>query len=402
MWATLLALFFLQSTDFSSEGMHALEAGKYDAAVEAFTKAIAADPKDYTAHFNLALAYTFLHKDAEGIAEYRKTLELKPGLYEAQLNGGILLMRQKNPADALPLFEGAADQRPREYRPRYYLAEAQLQTGDFTKAEANYRLALELDPKSANAELGLAHALAQQGKLSDADPHFHQAARLEPKFREYLLELAEFYEKNQQAPAAIAIYKEFPDNAAAQEQLGELLLENKQYADAIPSLEAAYAKDPTQANRAALAASYIFAGQLEKATPLLDQAVAADPSNYDLRMMYARALRDRKQFPAAAKQFYEAARLKPAESKTWDQLAGMLFMMNDFEQSLQAYTKAHELGDDSAGNWFFRAIILDRLRQLKPAIAAYQHFLSVSKGNDNQEFQARQRVRILQRELEKR
>ena len=402
MWATLLALFFLQSTDFSSEGMQALEAGRYDAAVEAFTKAIAADPKDYTAHFNLALAYTFLHKDAEGIAEYRKTLELKPGLYEAQLNGGILLMRQKNPADALPLFEGAADQRPREYRPRYYLAEAQLQTGDFTKAEANYRLALEIDPKSANAELGLAHALAQQGKLSDADPHFHQAARLEPKYREYLLELAEFYEKNQQAPAAIAIYKEFPDNAAAQEQLGELLLENKQYADAIPSLEAAYAKDPTQANRAALAASYIFAGQLEKATPLLDQAVAADPSNYDLRMMYARALRDRKQFPAAAKQFYEAARLKPAESKTWDQLAGMLFMMNDFEQSLQAYTKAHELGDDSAGNWFFRAIILDRLRQLKPAIAAYQHFLSVSKGNDNQEFQARQRVRILQRELEKR
>jgi len=402
MWATLLALFFLQSTDFSSEGMHALEAGKYDAAVEAFTKAIAADPKDYTAHFNLALAYTFLHKDAEGIAEYRKTLELKPGLYEAQLNGGILLMRQKNPADALPLFEGAADQRPKEYRPRYYLAEAQLQTGDFTKAEANYRLALEIDPKSANAELGLAHALAQQGKLSDADPHFHQAARLEPKYREYLLELAEFYEKNQQAPAAIAIYKEFPDNAAAQEQLGELLLENKQYADAIPSLEAAYAKDPTQANRAALAASYIFAGQLEKATPLLDQAVAADPSNYDLRMMYARALRDRKQFPAAAKQFYEAARLKPAESKTWDQLAGMLFMMGDYEQSLQAYAKAHDLGDDSAGNWFFRAIILDRLRQLKPAIAAYQHFLSVSKGNDNQEFQARQRVRILQRELEKR
>jgi tetratricopeptide (TPR) repeat protein len=402
MWATLLALFFLQSTDFSSEGMHALEAGKYDAAVEAFTKAIAADPKDYTAHFNLALAYTFLHKDAEGIAEYRKTLELKPGLYEAQLNGGILLMRQKNPADALPLFEGAADQKPKEYRPRYYLAEAQLQTGDFTKAEANYRLALEIDPKSANAELGLAHALAQQGKLSDADPHFHQAARLEPKYREYLLELAEFYEKNQQAPAAIAIYKEFPDNAAAQEQLGELLLENKQYADAIPSLEAAYAKDPTQANRAALAASYIFAGQLEKATPLLDQAVAADPSNYDLRMMYARALRDRKQFPAAAKQFYEAARLKPAESKTWDQLAGMLFMMGDYEQSLQAYAKAHDLGDDSAGNWFFRAIILDRLRQLKPAIAAYQHFLSVSKGNDNQEFQARQRVRILQRELEKR
>jgi tetratricopeptide (TPR) repeat protein len=407
MWALIVALFFLQSTDFSSEGMKALEERKYDAAVEAFTKAIAADPKDYTAHFNLALAYGFLHKDAEGIAEYRKTLELKPGLYEAQLNGGLLLLRQKNPADALPWFEGATGQRPKEYRPRYYLAEAQFQTGELQKAEENYHLALEIDPKSANAELGLAHALAQQGKLADAEPHFRQAAQLEPKYREYLLELAEFYEKNKQAAEAIAIYKDFPDNVAAQEHMGELLLENKQYADAIPRLESAYAKDPTQANRAALAASYIFAGQLEKATPLLDQAVSADPSNYDLRMMYARALRDRRQFPAAATQFYAAAKLQPAESKTWDQLGGMLFMMNDFEQSLQAYNKAHELGDDTAGNWFFRAIILDRLRQqkpalIKPAIEAYQHFLSVSKGNDNQEFQARQRVRILQRELEKR
>ncbi|SPF45027.1 Tetratricopeptide TPR_2 repeat protein (fragment) [Candidatus Sulfopaludibacter sp. SbA4] len=180
------------------------------------------------------------------------------------------------------------------------------------------------------------------------------------------------------------------------------MLENKQYADAIPRLESAYAKDPTQANRAALAASYIFAEQIEKALPLLDQAVAAEPSNYDLRMMYARALRDRKQFPAAARQFYEAAKLKPAESKTWDQLGGMLYMMGDYQQSLQAYAKAHDLGDDTPGNWFFRAIVLDKLKQLKPAVEAYQHFLSVSKGNENQEIQARARVRIIQRELEKR
>jgi len=402
MWALIVALLFLQSTDFSSEGMKALEDGKYEAAVEAFTKAIAADPKSYTDHFNLALAYTFLHKDPEAVAEYRKTLELKPGLYEAQLNGGILLMRQNNPADALPLFEGAAEQKAKEYRPRYYLAEAQLQTGAFDKAEQNYRLALELDPKSANAELGLAHTLARQGKLGDSEPHFRQSAQLEPKYHEYLLELAQFYEENKQPAEAIAIYKEFPDNVAAQEHLGELMLENKQYADAIPRLESAYAKDPTQANRAALAASYIFAEQIEKALPLLDQAVAAEPSNYDLRMMYARALRDRKQFPAAARQFYEAAKLKPAESKTWDQLGGMLYMMGDYQQSLQAYAKAHDLGDDTPGNWFFRAIVLDKLKQLKPAVEAYQHFLSVSKGNENQEIQARARVRIIQRELEKR
>jgi hypothetical protein len=40
---------------------------------------------------------------------------------------------------------------------------------------------------------------------------------------------------------------------------------------------------------------------------------------------------------------------------------------------------------------------------VKPAKAAYEQFLSASQGkNPNQEFQARQRVRILQREIDKR
>ena len=91
-------LFFIQSTDFSAEGLKALEERRYDAAVQSFTKAIEADANDYSAHFNLALAYGFLNKDDEGIAEYRKTLELKPGLAAAEINEGMLLFRQRRPA----------------------------------------------------------------------------------------------------------------------------------------------------------------------------------------------------------------------------------------------------------------------------------------------------------------
>lgn len=383
--------------------MKALEEGKYEAAVAAFQKAIAADPKDYFAHFNLAMAYSFLHQDAEGVAEYRKTLEIKPGLYEAELNGGILLLRQKNPAEALPLFEDAARQKPQEFRPRYYLAESQLQTGDAVKAEESYRLALALDAKSAGAQLGMAQALVQQGKPADAEPYFRQAAQMDPQYHDYLLELAAVYEKGHQTAEAMAIYKEFPDNPAAQSRLGEMLLESKQYADALPGLEASFQKDPSEPNRVALAAAYVLTHHPEKALPLLDQAVAAEPSNYDVRMMYARALRDRRQFPAAARQFYEAAKLKPSDAKTWTELGDMLYMAGDYPQSLAAFEQAAKLGENTAGNWFLRAIILDKLKQLKPAKEAYEHFLSMSQGkNPDQEFQARQRARIIQRELDKR
>lgn len=403
MWAVAAVLFFLQGADFNSEGMKALEAGKYDAAEEAFHKAIAADPKDYTAHFNLALAYGFQHKDAAGIEEYRKTLELQPKLYEAELNGGILLLRQKNPAEALPLFDDAAAQKPKEFRPRYYLAECQLQAGAAAAAERNFRLALELNPKSAGAELGMAHALVREGQLADAAPHFRQAAQLDLNYRDSLLELADLYEKNKQPEEAMAIYREFPDNPAVQEHVGALLLAGNKYGEAIPRLEAAFAKDPTPANRVALAMAYLFANQLDKALPLFEQAVAAEPSNFELRMAYARALRDHKQYPAAAVQFYAALKLKPGDRAAWRDLGAMLYLAKDYPRALEALDKAKQLGEDTAGTAFLRAIMLDEMKQLKPALAAYRHFLELSQGkNETQEWQATQRAKLIERELEKR
>ncbi len=234
MWPILAALFFLQGPDFSADGLKALEGGHYDTAAQAFQKAIAADSKDYFAHFNLALAYGFLHQDAESVVEYRKTLELKPHLYEAELNSGIVLLRQKNAAEAVPLLEDAAQQKAQEFRPRYYLAEAELQAGDSVKAEESFRLAIGLNPQSAAAELGMAHALVRQARLGDAAPHFRQAAKIDPKYRDGLLELADLYERDHQTAEALAIYQDFPGNAAVQEHVGALMLANQQYADAIP------------------------------------------------------------------------------------------------------------------------------------------------------------------------
>ena len=166
--------------------------------------------------------------------------------------------------------------------------------------------------------------------------------------------------------------------------MGELLLESKQFEDAVPRLEEAFAKDPSPANRSALAAAYVFTAKLDKALPLLEQSVAAEPGNYDLRMMYARALRDKRQFQPAARQFYEAAKLKPAEPKPWTELGGMLYMAGDLPQALAAFEQAAKNGESAAGNWFLRAIILDKLRQVKPAKDAYEHFLAHEPGQESE------------------
>jgi hypothetical protein len=52
------------------------------------------------------------------------------------------------------------------------------------------------------------------------------------------------------------------------------------------------------------------------------------------------------------------------------------------------------------GSWFVRAICYDKLSRKSEAIEAYQRFLDLDGGqHDTQDFQARHRIPVLQKEL---
>jgi tetratricopeptide (TPR) repeat protein len=398
----VLTLFLAFQTNLSEQGMKALDEKRYPDAVSNLTQAIAADPKDYSLHFNLALAYSLMGKNADAIPEYKKTLELKPDLYEAELNLGISLLRERRAADAVPYFTAAVGQKANEYRPNYYLAAALLGAGDFAKAEQSYNTALSIDPKSPDAELGLAHALAGQNKLDDAAVHFNKAAELDAKYRDDLLELAGMYETAKQPDQATAIYRQFPENPGAQERLGELLLKAGRAADAIPCFQVAVAKSPTEANRAALAEAYLKNNEPAKAQPVVEQILAADPDNFEIRMLHGRLIRDQRKFPEAAAEFERATKLKPDAPQAWSELAGVLVMAENYPAALAALDRIAALHAEKPGHVFFRAIVLDKMRDLKPALESYQRFLQMSQGeNPNQEWQARQRIKTLEREIDK-
>ena len=70
---------------------------------------------------------------------------------------------------------------------------------------------------------------------------------------------------------------------------------------------------------------------------------------------------------------------------------------------MAALAKVAALRQDTAGTHFLRAISLDKLHQIEPALENYQRFLELDAGkNADQEFQARQRIRILSLELRRR
>jgi eukaryotic-like serine/threonine-protein kinase len=385
-------------------GLKALEEQRYQAAVDSFRAAIAADSNDYSAHFNLAFALSMLggNNDAAAIAEYQQTLRLKPGLYQAELNLGILLLRQKQGAAAVPHLEAAAKEKPAQFRPAYYLAEALAAAGQTGAAETRFREAVQIDPKSAAAEAGWGRALTGANRLTEAAEHLRKAAALDPTYNDGLLDLASRYEQAKQPAEAIAIYRLFPDNAGAQERMGALLLESGKPDEAVTALEAAVAKAPTAANRYALATAYLRTKQTDKAAAALEMAIQAEPSNLDLRLVHGRLLRDSRKYPEAAQEFYRVVQARPEAKEGWSELAGVLILMEHYPQALAALDKVQTLGGETAGINYLRAIVLDKNKMFKPALAAYQRFLEMSHNqNPDEEFKARQRVRIIEKELSK-
>ena len=403
--AAVLLLFAPQSAaDPQEQGLKALEAKQYPAAIAAFERAVAADPRDYSARFHLGLARSMAGQNAEAAAAYRKTLELKPGLYEAQLNLGVVLIALRQSGDAITVLKEAAAQKPKEFRPQYYLGEALLLGGgnQAAEAEAAFRAALEADAKSPEARAGLGRALLRQNKLAEAADLLRAAGDAGS-----LLELAAAHEKAGESAPAIAIYQTFaaanPGDAAVRERLGVLLMNSGRAGEAIAHLEAAVKLSPSAANRFALATAYLRDQQAQKATALLDEAIAADPKNAELYIASAGLHRDQKNFKTAAEQFWHATELKPESKDAWSGLATMLLSLENYPQSIAAFDKLEGLGDASPGLYFLRALAFDKTKSYKPAQANYQKFLAVS-GNKfpDEEFKARQRLRVIEKELARR
>jgi len=98
--------------------------------------------------------------------------------------------------------------------------------------------------------------------------------------------------------------------------------------------------------------------------------------------MYARALREQKKYVPAANEFYKAAQLRPESAEAWSDLAGMLILTENYQQALAALDKVRALGAEKAAHHYFRAIVLDKFHQFKPAVESYQKFLELSQGKN--------------------
>jgi hypothetical protein len=89
--------------------------------------------------------------------------------------------------------------------------------------------------------------------------------------------------------------------------------------------------------------------------------------------------------------------------QSWNELAGALVLSERYPEAIAALDRIRALGAETSAHHYFRALSLDHLHQVEPALDAYRRFLETDEGKrPDEEFKARQRVRILEKEARKR
>src|ERR1700690_2037652 len=89
----------------------AIEKQDYVTAEPLLKKVVGQDPENYAAWFDLGFLYNALGKTEDSIAAYRKAVAAKPGVFESNLNLGLMLVRAHQP-DAEQFLRAATKLKP--------------------------------------------------------------------------------------------------------------------------------------------------------------------------------------------------------------------------------------------------------------------------------------------------
>jgi predicted Zn-dependent protease len=368
---------------------------------------LAAHPTDDRALFDAGYVADAQNRLDDAAGFYRRAVDANPKSFEAHLSLGLLLARQEKPADARPELVAATTLDPgnagpelkaRAWRaltridrdrdpavasnellealklsletPADTLLAAELaeRAGQNDAAEAAYRRILVKDPHSVPANAGLAHLLILRKQYPDAETLLRAALAA--------------------APGDITLTAQLATVLADQDKAEALPL--------LQQLHGTHSDDPaiTRMLAEVMAQSGDYAGSDKLYTSLL----GVHPDDADLLVAHGQNLVHLAMLPQAFAAFDKATQLDTANADGWSGLAFAASRTGHPDVTLHALAMRSRYLPESPSTLFLWATAYDSLRQ-KPQAAAYYHrFLDAAAGKfPNQEWQARQRLQILEK-----
>jgi tetratricopeptide (TPR) repeat protein len=380
----------------------AIEQGDYSAAEPVLQKLLERQPASYVGWFDLGFVENALGKLDESIAAYRKSVAVKPDVFESNLNLGLQLAKTRQP-EAEQFLRAATRLKPTshitegQYRAWLSLG-ATIEKSKPEEALSAYQRAEVLQPKEAEPHLSAGQVLEQENKFAAAEQEYKQALALDPRSTDAVMGLANIYMRGRRLPEAEEYLRKLSaantDSSALHIQLGRVLAAEGKTDAAIAELQAGLKLAPgDESAQRDLADVYVTAGKNDLAEAAYRALLVAHPSEAELHDGLGKALLWQKKSAEAQREFITTVTLKPNFGGAYYDLAFAANDNKDYPVLIHALDVRAKLLPETPMTYFMRASAYDHLRDFKKAAANYHLFLNNANGKyPDQEWQAKHRL----------
>nr|MDQ2900542.1 tetratricopeptide repeat protein [Acidobacteriota bacterium] len=261
-------------------------------------------------------------------------------------------------------FRLVVSERPGFLPGRLALGTVLEQADRWDAAESEFRSALLLDPKSTYALAQLAQSLMKLRHSSAAVPYWKQAIQLEPGDLTYPIGLAAALFESDDISGAQQILQDLatahPDSALAHFSLGNLYARRGLFSEAADAYKSCVKIDPANDEaRLALVKSLLA---LDRHNEALD-ALQGRREDFDTLLLRGAALRGLGEDGSAAADLAAAVRLKPDDYDTRYNLGFVLSRLGKNNEAKEQLERAAQLRPDSTEARYRLALVLKNLHE---------------------------------------
>ena len=392
-----LAPLLQQATD-------AIDKMDFAAATEPLQKYIAQRPDEPYPHFQLGYAYAGLKRSEDAKNEFSRAIALDPNMAAAYQNLGLVLM-DSDPAAAAEAFRHVAELQPAESRPRFLAGFSLEHAGKFPEAIEQYRAALALSPKDYEARFALGRVLLRSNDAAGAEEQFRAAIASRGDAAPARLGLASALLAQKKYEAASDAFAEYlklkPEDKSAHFDRASALLNLSRFDEALAELDRSDAGGAPSGETLKMRGEiYMQQKKWKEAGDALKQASSLAAQDPELAEWMGHVDIELRNYPEAVRVLEQVYARDPQNADALRDLADAFYLNENHAAALDAMDRLAKLETPKPGSWFVRAICYDKLSRKPEAIEAYQKFLDQDGGqHDTQDFQARNRIPVLQREL---
>lgn len=359
--AVLLAVVFSAFTAAAQtyvDGIVSMQMGRWDKAIQTYTKLTERDPSDPVAWLTLGSAYAAKGELDKAKAAYESAYNARPdGAYALVANARILLLQGRKEEAEIVLKKvdkfARKDATARRMVGETFLYPIGNAKPDLLRAEEELKKALEISSKDFATHMALGYSFLERGNGGQAAVHYEIASTIEPKSPLPLFMLAKVYyyaKLNDRYLAnldkAISLQPNYTEALRAK---AEFLYFEKQWQKALEAAKALVnnTTEVTTEDEMLLANLLYINKDCTACSALVEKILKKDPSRNYLRRLQAYCDYDNGRYAEGLQileEFFKMVQPEKVLASDYEYLAKLqIKMKRDTLQAIRNYEKAIEM-----------------------------------------------------------